>query len=298
VNAPHLHDEQLSLLLDGEDEDGRAGAHVAACEACGARLTGLQAAKDAVAAATVPTLPAATLDRLIGSALSAGSEDVAADVVPLASRRRPMVPPPAWLVGAAAALAALVGIAGLLRAVDSGSRGNLSLSSDDRGDEVEDAGSLESSGDAAGAGVGAATAGPPIPFPPDVVGYDLADQDDPAELVGVLRARQAGTAEQFATAARSAAPAAAGASEDRDTGAGSSPPTTAPLDRAQCVAEAERLGGARFTALESTATVRWKGQAAEVLVFVLAPDAAGGDVSRQAMVLARPGCALLADPRF
>jgi hypothetical protein len=69
-----------------------------------------------------------------------------------------------------------------------------------------------------------------------------------------------------------------------------------PPDRARCRADAERIGAGRFGVLLSTATLRWAGQPAEVLVFSLTEPAGG--FTRQALVLARPGCGLLADPRW
>jgi hypothetical protein len=123
------------------------------------------------------------------------------------------------------------------------------------------------------------------PADPAAVTADLGDQSDPEGLVAALEARApapapdrvGGAADESVTTA----PAAAGA-----TGA----------DRARCRDEAERAGAGRLGSLLSTSTVRWRGQPAEVLVFALAQPE--DDVSRQALVLARPGCAVLADPRF
>jgi hypothetical protein len=302
VSTPHLDDEQLSLLLDGEDLDGRARVHVDGCEACAGRLSAMTAARDAVRGAGVAPLTTDALDRFVVTALSATGDDGTRGeepdiVVPFRARRRLPVPPPAWLVGAAAALAALVGIAGFLRAADTDSQASLSLTSG-----ADDAGSGDSAGGASSnaATESAATAGAGAldTSASDVARYDLADQDDPAELVARLRERQAVPAASAFSAQR--------ALEDEDRGtqegapsAGSAPPaTTIAVDRAQCRSEAERLGAGRFASLESTGTLRWRGQAAEVLVFVLTPSAPDDGVTRQAMVLARPGCALLADPRF
>jgi hypothetical protein len=69
-----------------------------------------------------------------------------------------------------------------------------------------------------------------------------------------------------------------------------------PLDRAQCRASAEADGGDALGPLVAAGTVRWKGQPAEVLVFELRSPADG--LTRQAMVLRRPGCSLLAEQRF
>ena len=308
MTTPHLDDEQLSLLLDGDDAPARAHLDDAACERCRDRLDALARARDVVASATVPPLPLEVLDALVGTALDASP---AADVVPLAaarsSRRRLTAPPPAWLLGAAAALAALVGVAGLVRATGSGDdQGSMAQVSLDAEDE-----STSTAGGAASA-TGAADAAAAAPFDPEVVSADLADQDDPAELALTLNGLvtpASGSPMSSAFSASRAAGAGGAGSDDGDTdefgdaateseAAPSAPTTTAPADRARCRAQADEIGAGRFAALLSTATLRWKGQPAEVLVYRLAEPSTDPSLTRQALVLSRPDCALLADPRF
>ena len=302
VTDPHLDDEQLSALLDGVDVDGRA--HVDACATCGARLASLRAARDALAGAAVAPLPPDVLDRIVDAAIDA---PVGADVVSLDSprRRRLTTPPPAWLIGAAAGVAVLVGFAGVLRAADrSGSdRGAASLAITADDDESTTAAEGRTS-----PVVGSA------PADPEVVIGDLADVDDPAQLAIALDGLTlTTTADAMAPtsgyAAREAAPtggAGGGApsvvadSAAADKAAATAPPaTTIAVARAQCRAQADAIGAGRLAALLSTATLRWKGEPAEVLVFRLAePSSPDAPQTRQALVLSRPGCALLADPRF
>lgn len=317
MTAPHLDDEQLSLLLDGQDvdPDGRAHVEDEGCAACGARLADLRAARDAVAAATVAPLPADLLDRLVATALDAPA---VADVVPLSSarRRRLAAPPPAWLLGAVAGIALLVGVAGVFRAVDiSGSGDDSSLASL----KATDSSAEESAEGAArrlpAAADTASAAGAPA-TDPEVVAGDLGDQDDPALLARAVDGLLAQpTVSGFAARATSGSAAEAnsesdGPVADEDTagagtgggapsGATAPPASTAPVDRARCRPQADAIGAGRFGALVSTVTVRWKGAPAEVLVFQLAqPPTPDAPETRQALVLARPGCALLAEARF
>jgi hypothetical protein len=304
VTDPHLDDEQLSLLLDGLEIDARAHMEDEACTRCRDRLAALQGARDAVAAAVVSPLGADVLDRLVGAALAAPE---VADVVPITAaprRRRLSTPPPAWLIGAAAALAALVGVAGLLRAVDvtSGNDAGSMASVADEDAVGGDADAVKRADDQAtalAAGAGTAVAGP---VDPEVVAADLADQDDPIALAQLLRTSPLSGDATAAFSARSTAgpPSADAAAESSAGGAAPAPaPTsTVPVDRAQCRAQAEGSGAGRYSALLSTATLRWKGEAAEVLVFRLVEPSSDGSITRQALVLARPGCALLAQASF
>lgn len=305
MTDPHLDDEQLSLLLDGVDVDGRAHVDAGECARCADRLAALRGARDLVADSSVPPLPADVLDRLVATALDAPA---VADVVPLSaapSRRRLLAPPPAWLLGAAAGIAALVGVAGLLQATDMGSGDDAgSLANMTAADESsgEEGGEADASKEFSGSGTGGAAPGAAAasaPFDPEVVTLDLADQDDPAALAAALG--NVTTITGSPTAAFSARESAADASaESEDSLTRAAPPaTTGPVDRAQCRAAADSIGAGRFAGLLSTATVRWKGEAAEVLVFRLAePSTDEPPLTRQALVLARPGCRLLADPRF
>lgn len=304
---PHLDDEDLSALLDGVAGDERAAAHLASCSSCGARHQALAGARDALRGAAVSPLAGAALDRLVSAALEAPAEAPAAPAsapapaVGIGLRRRGRrlsSPPPAWLLGAVASIAVLAGLAGLLRsggANDDDARAtDVALQAEESAEGAFDQGTVENEA--------AST------VDPELVTADLGDITDAAALTAALDAPNA----QAFAAGRAVAGDAT--SSDADEAAAPSP-TTLPMPpggaggtataaagaapegaRAQCRAEAEAAGGARLGPLQATAVLRWEGQPAEVLVFALAEPADG--FSRQALVLARPGCALLADPRF
>jgi hypothetical protein len=300
---PHLDDEDLSALLDGEAGDGRAAAHLAACPSCSARRASLAGARDALRGATVAPLAGAVLDRLVATALEAPAEAVApastARVAPIGRGRgrRLSSPPPAWLVGAVASIAVLAGLAGLLRSGggsdDDAGLSDVALRAEESGGDAFDQSTAENEAAAA--------------VDPELVTADLGDVADAASLTAALdapdtQAFSAGRtvagdatsadADEAAEAAPTTGPAAPAGAGGSATAAGA-PPDGA---RAQCRAEAEAAGGGRLGPLQATAVLRWEGRPAEVLVFALAEPADG--FSRQALVLARPGCALLADPRF
>ena len=294
---PHLDDEDLSALLDGEATDERGAAHLRSCSSCSARHDALAGARDELRGAAVAPLAGDVLDRLVANALAAPAA-APAPVVPIdrARGRRLSSPPPAWLVGAVASIAVLAGLAGLLRSGggnddEATSRSDAALRAEESGGGAFDEGAVENEAAAA--------------VDPELVTADLGDIADPAALTAALdapntQAFSAGrtvagdaTAEDDAEAAPAApttqvAPTAGGSA----TAAGAAPDGA----RAQCRAEAEAAGGERLGPLEATAVLRWEGRPAEVLVFALAEPVDG--FSRQALVLARPGCALLADPRF
>lgn len=300
MTAPHLDDDYLSDHLDG----AAAHPHLSSCTVCSERLSALGAARDAVAAAGVAPLPQSAIDEMVARAMGAAdtttlpsevslrtTATTVASAADLAARRGRRTPPPPWLITAAAAIAALAGIAGLLRATGSDD-GSARLAT---GSGNRDAAGVESSGGPEDDRLsGSATGTPQVAtaaVDPEVVQTDLGDQDDPANLTALL---SGGQADQAAGPPHSGRPAAASDEE------GSQPPspttTAAGADRARCRTEAERIGAGRFARLVSTSTVRWKATPAEVLVFSLTEPSGG--VSRQAMVLARSNCALLADPRF
>jgi hypothetical protein len=302
VTAPHLDDEQLSLLLDGVDDDGRAHVEDDRCPTCTARLDRLRAARDAVARAAVAPLAADVLDRLVDRALAAPS---AGEIVPIATarRRRITTPPPAWLLAAVAAIAVLVGVAGVVRAVDPSADGDTaaSLAARDASSGAADAeaakrgagGATGSAADTSTAAAAGTAAAAPVSDPEVVVG-DLGDQDDPATLAALLRTSEPA----FTTTDEFAARPAAGGSAPTTTSGPPAPSAAAVGDRARCRAQAEAAGDGQLGPLLSTAVVRWKGQPAEVLVFRLAAPPSDGSLTRQALVLSRPGCAVLAEPRF
>lgn len=292
---PHLDDEDLSALLDGIDVE-RAAAHVTTCPACAARRDALVSARDALRDATVAPLAGDVLDRLVLGALDAPGE-VLAPVAPVAGvatlerarTRRFTSPPPAWLLGAVASIAVLAGAAGLLRAGDGGDR----LARD-------------ATRSAAGSATGRAGPETAAAVDPELVTADLGDIAGAAALAAALEAPVAQDLSASATAAAGGGGAAAEAAPAAPTTmlaptSGDAASATASGSatggtRAQCRREAEQAGGGRLGPLQATATLRWEGRPAEVLVFALAEPAGG--FTRQALVLARPGCELLADPRL
>jgi hypothetical protein len=96
---PHLDDETLSGLLDGDAEP--AGAHLASCAECRARQELLAQARLLVAAPTGGELDDLTRRRLLNTALAAASDRVAAPARPRWYRQ------PA-IIGVAAAVVAIV----------------------------------------------------------------------------------------------------------------------------------------------------------------------------------------------
>lgn len=293
MTPPHLDDDDLSAHLDGAPSH----PHLASCEACGRRLAGLTAARDAVAAADVAALPEGVVDQMVARALQAAdhldmgrADDADGGAAPAnvvsadhARVRRRRTPPPAWVITAAAAIAVLAGVAGLLRAA--GPDNSSATLADGRVNlERRDGGTADENRSGASSATGA--------LDPEVVQADLGDQDDPEALAALLAGRmEPALSEQDLAAAQSGDTAGSRTKP-------AAPTTTARMaaDRARCRAEAERIGAGRLGRLRSTSIVRWKSTSAEVLVFDLTEPSGG--VSRQAMVLSRSDCALLADPRF
>jgi hypothetical protein len=332
MTEPHPDDESLSAALDGED--AAAAAHVAACAACLARTDALRATSAAVAADPVAGPPPGLADRAVAAALAAfEAERVATgptmadpsegeNVVPL-HRAGPAVPDsfsshrppgqdarrrvPTWVLGVAAALAAV------LVAVPVLTRGG-----DDSGDTVASR--------AADTGASTFAAGPLIE------GGDLGERSDQLELgnllTGVLSAgaapesaaqatapdaastptaaspagaeAPAGVAADGSTATRGAAPVPAGTSEPSPL-AGAPPATQATKDLAtdpSAVRACEEAVAKDYTKglglgpLVYRATLRWQGTPAVVLAYRLA-DTSGAGADHQAFVMALDGCRLL-----
>ena len=116
TTAPHLDDEQISAIADGESESSEYAAHVEACDECKVRLIATRRVIGAVA--RPPATPnAATVDSAIEAALSQFDSQAAAAVVPIdtavthKSRKRPQVFTITRLAAAAAAVLIVGGIA-------------------------------------------------------------------------------------------------------------------------------------------------------------------------------------------
>lgn len=301
MNHPHLDDEQLSADLDGLALDERERSHLQGCADCAARLRALAAASMAVAAPVVP-LGAAVVETLMATAAASqgqpgaeaggGGEAVVSLDTPRQSIRRPGTPARAWMTGAAAALVLLGGLSAFLQT---------GLGRDDSDTAL---------GGARSRSVPAASddAKPSLTatFDPAVVAADIGDLEDPARLVAVLSASvqsggggdvvgedPASTRTNGATGETAPQPLEPTASTRQSQKAATA---GAGQERALCVNAARGIGAGRLGSHLSTSTLRWKGRAAEVLVFALTEPAEG--VTLQALVLSRPGCDLLADPRF
>jgi hypothetical protein len=287
LNDEHLSDEQLSGALDGVPDPGETLRHLDSCPECTGRLDRLSEAAGLVAT-PVARLTRAKRDEMIATAVAAAGSEPAeetpatstdAPVIHLGARQRKLRPL-ASVAGVAAALVLLVGVAGFLRSnrPDGASTTALSeRSADDLGsDQFSSTGAAAATDSAAG---------------PEVVARDMGEYSDPAALTAALTAMVAAPAGAELSTTR-----LADQNKSASAGSGGVAPAASAPDRAACVERARQIGAQGLGDLLSTSTVRWKNAAAEVLVFTLAEPAGG--VSRQAMVMSRPACELLADPRF
>ena len=255
----HLDDEALSAVLDGEGTDDEA-RHVAGCGSCSTRLETMRAVAAAVAA-PVPSPEPERLDAAVAAALSAQN------VVPL-SVARAARRPPAWL-GAAAGIAAVLAVGGLLgRASDGGaSRDEMAA-----GDASETAATAatgaaeESDGDDMATLESDVTADAPMASAPATELGELSG----ADLRAVVEDRQV---QRNATPTTTVAGTAGG---------GSSGSTAAPCE-AELRAAEPALGAVAFTG-EGT----WEGELVAVVVFETGTE-------RRAFVTAYDGCAVRAE---
>lgn len=297
MNTAHLDDEQLSASLDGEGGPADA-AHLASCEACSGRRAELDSVRRAVA--TPGAGPAAGVaDRAVGAALEAWaaerastspgppplpatadgaadrasravSRDAPAEVIPLRRKRVP-----AWALGAAAAVAALL-VAVPIVTRDSG------------GDAEQTAGSVASdegapTAEAAGAG-------------PVIDGGDLGPQADQLALGRILESALAGAAAEDRAAAAPAAEVNQAAPGDGPAPAGAAAPSAAgaaPYPSEPVCADTVRSDYDRgLGPLVYRATVTWQGTPSELLAYRLADTSTAGPDHR-VFVMAVEGCRLL-----
>jgi hypothetical protein len=241
TDAPHLDDEQLSALLDGEG-DPADGAHAEGCDRCGARLARLRAVAAAVAEPPPPPA-AADRDRAIAAALRAR------EVVPLRARRSG---PPAWLLAAAAVLVLALLAVPFLAGGDDGDD-QVATSGGDAAEESggEEAATLES---------GAAP----------VDGGDLGPIDAGTDLTALAAASQAERAAE--------APSSADESSGAGEGAADADAFGAPACVDAVVADAPTLGALRYFARatfdgEPAQVLVFDGpEAGQVTVYVAALD--------------------------
>lgn len=115
---------------------------------------------------------------------------------------------------------------------------------------------------------------------------DLGDQDNAQQLRDLVQGRL-GT-----NGAAAQAPAAAAGSAPSGSSVATAPPGAAPL----CLDQAREVAGASAPLLYQ-ATLRWRGQPSQLVVFAASPSS-GGSLSHQLLVLDRATCAVLVSQRF
>jgi hypothetical protein len=293
----HPDDEQLSAALDGEDEPGTR-QHLRDCDACVARLAELDEVRHAVGG-NVPEAPPGLADRAVAAALAAWTEERSAvvaerpgpdDLAPVVPLRRRV---PGWVLGAAAAVAALL-VAVPLLSRDSGNGGDEQFAASGA--------ALEDTADAA-----------------LVDGGDLGAQTDARALNQILQstvaqkmslsapAPAAGAAEDASRASgeegAAASPSAPDAPATESTSVTSTPPltqyatTAGPAAPSPCATTVRSQFGAGLGALVYQADLVWRGTPAVVLAYEL-NDQAGDGPDRRAFVMARDGCELLVAQGF
>ena len=272
---PHLDDEQISALLDASGADDEQ-AHVAGCDECASRLDQLEYAKGLVAAAPAP-LAADVVDDLVARALTeAGTVDALAPVVRLDDRRRR---PAAlnWIAAVAAVLVVLLAVPALMTSGDGNDAAETASEETGAGDDTSsDRAALTDSAEsstglaapapatasAEGSADTKAAGGETAQFASANLGPVDSPEDLVRHLLGILS-----TGEQRS------------ATEETD-----------------CSSVARGVGGERLGSLVYVSGVVWQGRDAEVVVFMLTEPMP--DATRQAYVMARAGCAVLAEPRF
>jgi hypothetical protein len=242
TDAPHLDDEQLSALIDG-DAGADEAIHAEGCERCSGRLAQLRSAVAAVAAPPPPPSPAER-DRAITAAIGArevggSSPAIRHKVVPLRPRR---AGPPAWLLVAAVVLVAVLAVPFLLRG-------------DGDDDQFDAATSAQDSAESSGGGDAASTLEAAVPL---VDAGDLGPIDASTDLRPLL----ALAADQ--DRATDGAPTT--------TAGGEAAGQSAPADALHCEAGL-RADDPDLGALRVVATATFDGVPAQVLVFDRPADA-------------------------
>ena len=287
----HLDDEQLSALLDRDDPDLAAFEdHVGACAACRARLDRLETVAAAVAT-PVPPLRPSVLDGMLDRAIdSAAPEAPAAPVLGRErfERRRRRAPSAAVLTAVAAVLVFLLAIPALIGSMGGGggdadmASGVAEESADLQSDAETEAMSSGGDGLAQGTvgGSGSDDAGTSIAAPATA---DFATRaatirsfENEDDLVRTLISDLSTTG---------ATPTGSEGYDD-----------TTPDSPSACEAAAREVGGSRLGGRTYLTNILWRSEPAEVLVFELTEPVDGA--ARQAYVMAREGCRLLAEPRF
>jgi hypothetical protein len=246
----HLDDSRLSAVVDGKAPAADL-AHTEGCERCRTRLAALRAAAALVASPPPPPDPArreaaiaAALDALPGRSPH-----------PLVPRRRP-----AWIVPAAAAVAALAALGGLALG-----RSRMEGSDEDAARTVRAGEAVEEQ---------EATA---APTPTDLGALGPAS-DLEATVSAALREGTAAALAEGGTQRREEARSAPDAPDAGD------------VDAARCE-DVARADDPRLGPLRLRAAATWEGQPAVVLAVDVVEVT---DERTRVLVLARDGCALLA----
>lgn len=257
---PHLDDETLSAVLDGEADEADRD-HVARCAACRERLDRFDTVRTAVGAPVVTDT--SRVDASVEAALSAWDTSA---VVPInGARRRWHAPPAAW-VGVAAVVLALLAAVPLVFLGGGGDDDLAATSAETSGKLAErQAESRALRGGSASASSQAAPAAP--------AGFGA--HDDTATLISVL-ATEADSGAYGATAH-------AVTDEQADGPARAETP---------CVEEGRDVAAGRARDLVTTGPVVWRGEDAVVVVFALDGQ------RRQLYVMALGGCDVLAEQRY
>lgn len=277
MTEPHLDDEAISAVLDGEGTADEA-THVSSCAECSARLATLREAS-ALVGGPVEPLDAARRDAAIAAAIAASP----ADVVSLAARRRRRQQVPAWLGAAAAVIVAVVAIGALARTGD-----------DDDADMAASGGDDTTSAEmtvADDAGDDLSILAAPAVGP--VEGGDLGaieDVDLGAELERAMARRESADADSGA---------GAGATGEAEESADATPATTTTASAQSAAGTAAngsscedpvRVGDPELGALVYRASGTYDGEPVAVLGFDVLRD--DGTVDRRVYVVAVADCAV------
>ena len=317
MNAPHFDDESLSAALDSDER--AVAAHLAECGDCRSRSEALAGAARAVASGTGPGLTAERADQAVGAALAAFDAERAAggrptsaaqDVSTVVPLRRPAPAagasisetrrrPPAWVLGVAAALAAVLVAVPVISSLNSDNGDETAAAPVERsasgladaagGASVLDGGDLGEQADQLALGSLVATAlgeetAAPLPAGPT-----------DSQAAAAAEAQRAGEAAGGPTIAAAPAPADTSASTFSE-GDDAAPPGADPDAVAACEEAAATQFGDRLGTQVYRATLRWRGTPAVVLAYKV--EGATGALDHQAIVMALSGCEILVSQGF
>jgi hypothetical protein len=266
MKQPHPDDELLSASLDGQAE-ADAATHIAGCPSCQARRAALDGVRQAVRAMPPPPGVDVT-ERAVAAALAAWSGEQSSGVVVALPEQRARRRIPAWALGAAAAVAALVVAVPLVSGNSNG------------GDSEQTASAPAGENDnRAAADAGAAV----------LDGGDLGEQSDQIALGQILQGAVAAPAPSTAAAA---SPEAATGGEAPAADEKGLDDTTTFASSSPCAGAVRSAFGRGLGPLIYSASLHWQGTPAVVLAYRLEDISATGPDHR-AFVMALDGCRLL-----